>query len=162
MSDAIVSSTEVRLLQALRALGSPERAEWEKRYQKSRWEHWGASLPNMDVAIRETLGDLSQDEARRTRSFLHENREFSRHSCARRPTRRFGLRSCARPGSPQASCGSRSGFSGLARWLHLVETACAHVIDVSIDRDRFWNEGMFADAPHFLGYALPDWRSCAT
>ena len=63
MPDTIVASAEARLIQALRALGSPERAEWEKRYQKSRWEHWGVSLPNMDVAIRETLGDLSQDEA---------------------------------------------------------------------------------------------------
>ena len=63
MTDTIVESTQVRLLQALRALGSPERAEQEKRYQKSRWEHWGVSLPNMDAAIKETLGDLSQDEA---------------------------------------------------------------------------------------------------
>jgi 3-methyladenine DNA glycosylase AlkD len=62
MADTIASA-EARLLQALRALGSPERAEWEKRYQKSRWEHWGVALPNMDVAIRETLGDLSQAEA---------------------------------------------------------------------------------------------------
>src|SRR5271155_912177 len=63
MPDTTIESAEARLLQALRALGTPERAEWEKRYQKSRWEHWGVSLPNMDVAIRETLGDLSQDEA---------------------------------------------------------------------------------------------------
>jgi 3-methyladenine DNA glycosylase AlkD len=63
MPDTIVEITEARLIQALRALGSPERADWEKRYQKSPWEHWGVSLPKMDVAIRETLGDLSQDEA---------------------------------------------------------------------------------------------------
>jgi len=63
MADTIVESTEARLLHALRALGGPERAEQEKRYQKSRWEHWGVPLPNMDVAIRETLGDLEQDEA---------------------------------------------------------------------------------------------------
>ena len=63
MPDTIVASAEARLKQALRELGSPERAEWEKRYQKSRWEHWGVSLPGMDVAIRETLGDLRQDEA---------------------------------------------------------------------------------------------------
>jgi 3-methyladenine DNA glycosylase AlkD len=63
MTDTIVDSTEARLLQALRALGGAERAEREKRYQKSRWDHWGVSLPNMDVAIRETLGDLSQEEA---------------------------------------------------------------------------------------------------
>jgi 3-methyladenine DNA glycosylase AlkD len=63
MPDTIVASTEARLLQALRALGSPERAEQEKRYQKSRWDHWGVPLPSMDAAIKETLGDLSQDEA---------------------------------------------------------------------------------------------------
>jgi 3-methyladenine DNA glycosylase AlkD len=63
MADTIVEPVVARLIQALRALGSPERAEWEKRYQKSRWEHWGVSLPNMDVAIRETVGDLKQDEA---------------------------------------------------------------------------------------------------
>jgi hypothetical protein len=63
MADTVVESAQARLLQALRALGSPKRAEQEKRYQKSRWEHWGVSLPNMDVAIKETLGDLSQDEA---------------------------------------------------------------------------------------------------
>jgi hypothetical protein len=63
MADPIVDSTEARLLQALRALGSPERAEHEKRYQKSRWEHWGVPLPSMDVAIKETLGDLSQEQS---------------------------------------------------------------------------------------------------
>src|SRR5271166_97987 len=63
MPDTTLESARARLLQALRALGSPERAEQEKRYQKSRWEHWGVALPNMDVAIRETLGDLAQDEA---------------------------------------------------------------------------------------------------
>ncbi len=63
MSDAIVESAQVRLLQALGALGDARRAEQEKHYQKSRWDHWGVSLPNMDVAIRETLGDLTQDEA---------------------------------------------------------------------------------------------------
>ena len=63
MPDPILESAETRLLQALRALGSPERAEHEKAYQKSRWEHWGVSLPNMDAATRETLDDLKQDEA---------------------------------------------------------------------------------------------------
>jgi hypothetical protein len=65
MRNTTVASAQARLLQALRALGGPERAEWEKRYQKSRWEHWGVPLPKMDVAIRETLGDLP---ARRRRS----------------------------------------------------------------------------------------------
>jgi len=63
MPDTILDSAQARLLQALRALGDAKRAEQEKRYQKSRWEHWGVPLPNMDVAIRETLGGLSQDEA---------------------------------------------------------------------------------------------------
>ena len=61
--DTIVEAAQARLLQALRALGGRERAEQEKRYQKSRWEHWGVPLPGMDVAIKETLGDLTQDEA---------------------------------------------------------------------------------------------------
>ena len=50
-------------MQALRALGGAKRAEQEKRYQKSRWEHWGVPLPSMDAAIKETLGDLSQEQA---------------------------------------------------------------------------------------------------
>ena len=61
--DTIVESAQAQLLQALRALGWPERAEQEKRYQKSRWEHWGVPLPSMDAAIKETLGDLSQEQA---------------------------------------------------------------------------------------------------
>ena len=44
MPDAIVASTEARLIQALRAFGDAKRAEREKAYQKSRWEHWGAAL----------------------------------------------------------------------------------------------------------------------
>src|SRR5271157_4950290 len=63
MPDTTLDSAQARLLQALRALGSPERAEQEKRYQKSRWDHWGVPLPKMDVAIRDTLGDLSQEQA---------------------------------------------------------------------------------------------------
>jgi 3-methyladenine DNA glycosylase AlkD len=62
MPDPITHSAQARLKQALRALGSPERAGWEKAYQKSRWEHWGAPLPGMDLAIRETLGGLSQEQ----------------------------------------------------------------------------------------------------
>ena len=63
MPDAIAASTEARLLQALRARGDAKRAEWEKAYQKSRWEHWGVALPGMDAAIKETLGDLAQAQA---------------------------------------------------------------------------------------------------
>ena len=63
MPDAIVGSTEARLIQALRAFADAKRAEWEKAYQKSRWEHWGVPLPKMDVAIKETLGSLSQRQA---------------------------------------------------------------------------------------------------
>ena len=63
MPDTILASTEAGLLQSLRAQGDVARAEWEKRYQKSRWEHWGVPLPSMDAAIKTTLGGLSQDEA---------------------------------------------------------------------------------------------------
>ena len=63
MAETIVNSIEARVLQALRGFADPERAKQEKRYQKSRWEHWGVALPKMDVAIRRSLGDLSQDEA---------------------------------------------------------------------------------------------------
>jgi 3-methyladenine DNA glycosylase AlkD len=63
MPDAIVASAEARLIRALRALGDAQRAEREKAYQKSRWEHWGVALPNMDVAIKETLGGLPQRQA---------------------------------------------------------------------------------------------------
>ncbi len=51
------------LLQTLRAFGDPNGRIQEKRYQKSRWEHWGVPLPKMDVAIKETLGESPQDEA---------------------------------------------------------------------------------------------------
>jgi 3-methyladenine DNA glycosylase AlkD len=63
MADTSVESAQAHLVHALRALGSRGRAEQEKRYQKSRWEHWGVPLPSMDVAIKETLGDLSQEQA---------------------------------------------------------------------------------------------------
>jgi 3-methyladenine DNA glycosylase AlkD len=63
MPDPIAASTEARLLKALRARGDAKRAEWEKAYQKSRWEHWGVALPGMDAAIKETLGDLTQAQA---------------------------------------------------------------------------------------------------
>jgi 3-methyladenine DNA glycosylase AlkD len=63
MPDAIVASTEARLIQALRARGDAKRAEWEKAYQKSRWDHWGVPLPGMDAAIKEALGSLTQDDS---------------------------------------------------------------------------------------------------
>jgi 3-methyladenine DNA glycosylase AlkD len=63
MLEPVVDAVESRLLQALRAFGDAKRAEWEKAYQKSRWGHWGVALPSMDAAIKQTLGDLSQDQA---------------------------------------------------------------------------------------------------
>jgi 3-methyladenine DNA glycosylase AlkD len=63
MADTTVDSTETRLLGALRARGDSKRAEWEKAYQKSRWEHWGVALPGMDATIKETLCDLAQAQA---------------------------------------------------------------------------------------------------
>ena len=62
MADPIVESAQPASCKPC-ALGSPERAEQEKRTQKWRWEHCRVALPNMDAAIREALGDLSQDEA---------------------------------------------------------------------------------------------------
>lgn len=55
---ANLDATYRRLTDALRALGTPARADTEKRYQKSSWTHWGVPLPKMDVAIRSTLEDL--------------------------------------------------------------------------------------------------------
>jgi 3-methyladenine DNA glycosylase AlkD len=53
------------LIAALRAFGSRERAEKEKSYHKSKWEHWGVPLPKMDVAIRAALADVAEDELSR-------------------------------------------------------------------------------------------------
>jgi 3-methyladenine DNA glycosylase AlkD len=50
-----------RLLAALSAFSDMERAQREKRYQKSKWEHWGVSLPKMDAAIRDTLGSAGEE-----------------------------------------------------------------------------------------------------
>jgi len=50
------------MIAALRAFGSRERAEKERSYQKSKWEHWGVPLPKMDVAIRAALADVAEDE----------------------------------------------------------------------------------------------------
>jgi 3-methyladenine DNA glycosylase AlkD len=63
MPNTIVISAQARLVHALRAHEDAARAEWEKAYQKSAWGHWGVSLPKMDAAIKETLGELRQDEA---------------------------------------------------------------------------------------------------
>jgi 3-methyladenine DNA glycosylase AlkD len=63
MPNTAVASTRAFLIQALRARGEAKRAEWEKAYQKSRWEHWGVALPGMDAAIKEALGDLTQAQA---------------------------------------------------------------------------------------------------
>ncbi|HEY1452824.1 MAG TPA: DNA alkylation repair protein, partial [Roseiarcus sp.] len=62
MTDTIVASARARLIEALRARGDGKRAVREKAYQKSDAEHWGVALPGMDAAIRETIGDLAQDE----------------------------------------------------------------------------------------------------
>jgi 3-methyladenine DNA glycosylase AlkD len=47
-----------QLIRRLKKMGTPARAEKEKIYQKSTWEHWGVALPQMDVAIRNVLKDL--------------------------------------------------------------------------------------------------------
>lgn len=51
-----------RLIHRLKTMGSRARAEKEKAYQKSAWEHWGVALPQMDVAIREVLRDATPAE----------------------------------------------------------------------------------------------------
>jgi 3-methyladenine DNA glycosylase AlkD len=47
------------LIGRLRGFANRERAEFEKKYQKSAWEHWGVSVPKMDLAIREIAPDSS-------------------------------------------------------------------------------------------------------
>ena len=47
------------LTRRLRTMGSLARAEKEKSYQKSVWQHWGVALPQMDMAIREILKDVT-------------------------------------------------------------------------------------------------------
>jgi 3-methyladenine DNA glycosylase AlkD len=56
------SNPFAQLTARLRALGSQARAEKEKSYQKSVWQHWGVPLPMMDRAIRETLPGVPQDQ----------------------------------------------------------------------------------------------------
>jgi 3-methyladenine DNA glycosylase AlkD len=51
------------LVATLRAFGDPERAGWDKAYHKSRWEHWGVSIPQIVVAVRRAAGALGQDES---------------------------------------------------------------------------------------------------
>lgn len=51
-----------RLTRHLRSLGTPARAKQEKAYQKSAWRHWGVALPQMDVALREVVNNLSPSE----------------------------------------------------------------------------------------------------
>jgi len=51
MADALFDD----LTERLKAYGTEARAEKEKSYQKSSWEHWGVAFPKIDRAIRETL-----------------------------------------------------------------------------------------------------------
>ena len=62
MPDTILKSTEARLLQSLRALGDANRASQEKRYQKSRWEHWASRCRTWTSRSR-IPGELSQAQA---------------------------------------------------------------------------------------------------
>ena len=47
------------LTRRLRTVASPARAEKEKSYQKSVWQHWAVALPQMDVAISALLKDVA-------------------------------------------------------------------------------------------------------
>jgi len=58
MTDALFDELTLRL----KAFGTKARAEKEKSYQKSAWNHWGVAFPKIDRAIRETLAGI--DDAR--------------------------------------------------------------------------------------------------
>ena len=57
-----IDAAYFRFADCLLSFASRERAEFEKKYQKSQWRHWGVALPKMDVAIREALKDLPARE----------------------------------------------------------------------------------------------------
>ncbi|SRR5579883_31528 len=57
-----MDDTYDRFVGRLREFASSQRAEQEKIYQKSPWTHWGVALPQMDVAIRETLRGVPAQE----------------------------------------------------------------------------------------------------
>jgi 3-methyladenine DNA glycosylase AlkD len=54
-----IDRIHARLIRRLQTMADPARADKEKAYQKSVWQHWGVALPKMDVAIREILKDVS-------------------------------------------------------------------------------------------------------
>lgn len=57
-------SFDRHLVDALRDLGTPERAAQEKRYLRSALEHWGAPVPAVRRAVREALRDDDLDARR--------------------------------------------------------------------------------------------------
>ena len=59
-----VDDIHSRLTDRLRRLGTPSRAKAEQAYQKSRWQHWGVALPQMDIAIREIIKDMAANDCR--------------------------------------------------------------------------------------------------
>ena len=54
-----VPEVAARIDSELRALGSPTRAEHEKRYLKSELEHYGASVPEIRAVAKSAYADLS-------------------------------------------------------------------------------------------------------
>jgi 3-methyladenine DNA glycosylase AlkD len=50
-----------RLIASLRGYADPERADKDRIYHKSSWEHWGVTAPEMETSIRETLGGAEPD-----------------------------------------------------------------------------------------------------
>ena len=69
-SAADKSDAQAKLTEALRRFANAARADWEKAYQKSLWTHWGVGLPNMDVAIRESLKDVPPSDLLRLSALL--------------------------------------------------------------------------------------------
>jgi len=49
-------------LDELKALGSPERAVWDKNYHKSRREHWGVPVPSSVRAVRALVKGVSDQQ----------------------------------------------------------------------------------------------------
>src|SRR5262249_26974837 len=65
-----MDDAHANLIDALRRVANPARAEWEKSYQKSTWTHWGVALPDMDLAIRKALKDVPPRDLLRLSALL--------------------------------------------------------------------------------------------
>ena len=92
----------------LRASPIAERAVQEKRYQKSRWEHWDVPLAKMDLAIRAAVG-RAEDELARLRQRLWSEPVWDLKMVAARILRNSV--------APDGTSGVRDGTHGRSRRL---------------------------------------------